>query len=62
MITTTLHGITKNGMEASLYTLTAGSYSATISTYGGILTAFNGPDRNGEVANVVLTCRTLGEK
>lgn len=61
MITKTLHGITKDGKEASLYTLHAGSFSATISTYGGTLIALNAPDKNGEIANVVLSYGSLGE-
>jgi len=61
MITKTLHGTTKDGKIAHLYTLTSGSFSATISSYGGVLIFFAGPDRNGEIANVVLSCKTLGE-
>jgi len=61
MITKTLHGTTKDGKEAYLYTLTNGLFSATISTYGGTLIALHAPDKDGEVANVVLSYKTLGE-
>ena len=61
MVTKTLHGITKDGEKAYLYTLTAGVYSVTISTFGGTLIAFYAPDRNGDTANVVLSYNTLGE-
>ncbi len=61
MITKTLHGITKDGIEASLFTLHSGSYSATISTFGGTLVALNAPDKNGQIANVVLSYGSLSE-
>ena len=43
MITKTLHGTTTDGNIAHLYTLTSGSFSATISTYGGILVSLQDP-------------------
>ncbi|MDC7246582.1 MAG: galactose mutarotase [Sphaerochaetaceae bacterium] len=61
MITKTLHGQTKKGETAYLYTLKAGAYSAVISTFGGTLVEMNVPDKNGNVANVVLSYGTLAE-
>ncbi|NCB01380.1 MAG: galactose mutarotase [Spirochaetia bacterium] len=61
MITKEFHGTTKRGEKAYLYTLTAGSYLATISTYGGTLTALSAPDKNGKVENVVLSYGSLRE-
>lgn len=61
MIHKTPHGTTKNGEKAFLYTLEAGPYTATISTYGGTIVSLIAPDRDGKPGDVVLGYRTLGE-
>ncbi len=61
MITKTVHGQTKKGETAYLYTLSVGSYSATISTFGGTIVALNVPDRDGKIDNVVLSYGSLQE-
>ncbi len=61
MITKEVFGKTKDGKSVELYTLHSGVYSAAVSTYGGALVAFNGPDRNGTVSNILLSYGTLAE-
>ncbi len=45
--------------ETSLFTLSNGSMTATITNYGGIVTSLSVPDRNGKADNVVLGFKTL---
>ncbi len=59
MITKELFGKTKDGKSVELYTLHSGPYSASVSTYGGALVAFNGPDRDGKIANILLSYGNL---
>jgi len=61
MITKELFGTTSDGKSVDLYTLHSGQYSASVSSYGGALVAFNGPDRNGDIANVLLSYGKLEE-
>ncbi len=61
MITKEVFGTTRDGRSVELYTLHSGQYSASVSTYGGALTAFNGPDRNGKIDNVLLSYGKLSE-
>ena len=45
-----------------LYTLTnANGVTAKITNYGGIIVAFNTPDRNGQMGNIVLGLSTLND-
>ncbi len=54
-ITSKPFGTTTNGVKAELFTLTnAKGASATISTYGGIVTKLMMPDRSGKLEDVVL--------
>jgi aldose 1-epimerase len=46
--------IEHSSIGTDLYTLTAGPYTAKITTYGGILTELHAPDRDGQTADVVL--------
>ena len=52
-VTSEVYGTTPAG-EARLYTLKNDSLEVRISTYGGIITHLFAPDRNGEMADVVL--------
>jgi aldose 1-epimerase len=61
MITKAIHGETKRGETAYLYTLSVGQFSATISTFGGTVVAINVPDRAGTIDNVVLSYGSLKE-
>ncbi len=61
MITKETHGTTKDGLKAEIYTIHSGVYSASISTYGGTLIAFNGPDREGKIGNILLSYGSLAE-
>jgi len=54
-------GFTREGEEVFLYTLANGALTARIATYGGVVTELWAPDRNGEMANVVLGLETLKE-
>ncbi|MGL4962927.1 MAG: aldose epimerase family protein [Inquilinus sp.] len=47
-------GTTPDGTAVELYTLTNGTMSVNILTYGGIVHAINVPDRNGKSANIAL--------
>jgi aldose 1-epimerase len=47
-------GRTRDGQAVDLYTLSNGSLSMKVMTYGGIVTEMNVPDRNGNAANVTL--------
>src|SRR5688572_6749283 len=49
------YGKTKDGKEATLYTLTnAKGMRAEITNYGGIVAVLTAPDRDGKFADVVL--------
>jgi aldose 1-epimerase len=53
-------GSTANGKAVDEYTLTnTHGVEAKILTYGGIIASLRVPDRNGQLANVVLGCRNL---
>ena len=47
-------GTTPDGTAVELYTLTNGTMSVNILTYGGIVHAINVPDRNGKSGNIAL--------
>ena len=48
-------GKTKDGTQVELYTLTnAHGMKAKITTYGGIITELDAPDRDGKMGDVVL--------
>lgn len=47
-------GISKDGDKVELFTLYNGKMSVKISNYGGIITAINMADREGNIDNVVL--------
>ena len=47
-------GVLPNGQQATLYTITGGGLQASISDYGAVLVDLLVPDRNGELADVVL--------
>ena len=47
-------GILPSGEQASLYTISCGSLTAKVSDYGAHLVSLLVPDRNGELADVVL--------
>ena len=50
------------GQNVDLYTLTAGDGAAVrISTYGGIVTSWTAPDRNGKPADIVLGFNDLAD-
>jgi len=54
------YGITSDGVQVDEVTLTnASSMEVKIITYGGIVTSIRTPDRNGEIANVVLGFSSL---
>jgi aldose 1-epimerase len=59
-ITRSAFGRLPDGRDASLFTLrNAGGMAATITDFGGIVTALHAPGRDGEHANVVLGFDTL---
>ena len=47
-------GILPDGTQASLYTITGGGLTATVTDYGAHLVSVFVPDRNGNVSDVVL--------
>ena len=47
-------GILPDGTQASLYTITGGGLTATITDYGAHLVSLLVPDRNGHISDVVL--------
>lgn len=47
-------GILPDGTQASLYTITGGGLTATITDYGAHLVSLFVPDKNGNIADVVL--------
>ena len=49
-------GILPTGEEAFLYTISCGKITATITDYGATLVNLYAPDKNGNVADVVLGC------
>ena len=51
-------GVTAEGQEVSLWTLSAGRYSAQVLTLGGILRSFTVPAEGGS-RDIVLGCETL---
>lgn len=54
------YGKTSEGQSVELYTLTnKNGMDVRIITLGGIITSIRVPDRNGEMANVVLGCASL---
>lgn len=48
-------GKTADGKTATLYTLSNGAIETDISDFGGVVTALRVPDRNGKLADVVLS-------
>ena len=53
---------TVDGKPAELYTLTnSNGISAKITNYGGIIVEFNAPDRNGQMANIVLGLSSIDD-
>lgn len=55
-------GKTADGENVDLYTLTnANGLKAGIMTYGGIVTSLHVPDRNGNLADIVLGYDSLEE-
>lgn len=62
MITKQSFGKTaKTREQVDVYTLEVGLYKVSISTYGGAITSFLVPDKEGNVANVVLGYASLAE-
>lgn len=62
MITKKKYGTTaKTHEQVDLYTLKAGSYSVSILTYGGVITSLLVPDKQGNIADVVLGYGSLTE-
>ncbi|WP_041395076.1 aldose epimerase family protein [Parasphaerochaeta coccoides] len=59
MITQRRFGTDPLGQAVTLFTLTAGDYSADIITYGATLVAFRTPDRAGRINDIVLGFDTL---
>ena len=49
-------GILPSGEETTLYTISCGDLSATVTDYGATLVSLFVPDRNGNLADVVLGC------
>ena len=47
-------GVLPTGEQATLYTITLGKFSASVTDYGATLVSLKVPDRNGNVADVVL--------
>lgn len=47
-------GALPSGERASLYTISCGNFTATVTDYGACLVSLWVPDRNGELADVVL--------
>lgn len=61
-ITKSSYGTTADGQEVDEYTLTnANGMEVKIITYGGIITSVRVPDRNGQLANVVLGFDNLAD-
>jgi aldose 1-epimerase len=59
-ITKSDFGVTKDGRDVDLYTLTnANGMVAKITTYGGTLTELWAPDRNGQMEDIVLGFDTV---
>jgi aldose 1-epimerase len=55
-------GVTKDGKNVDLYTLTnKNGMEAKITNYGGILVSLLAPDRNGKMADIVLGYDTLAQ-
>ena len=56
------YGTTKDGKQVEIYTLT-NDHGVVVKflSYGGIITEINAPDRQGQVADIVLGFRTLEE-
>jgi len=54
-------GTSPEGHEVSLYSITADGFSVEIINYGGAVRAIRVPDRQGNLADVVLGCETLPE-
>lgn len=52
-------GTLPDGTSIDLWTLTNGTITAKISTFGGIVTQLHAPDKNGKSADVVLGFDTL---
>lgn len=62
MITKRVHGTTRDYREqVMLYTLTAGEYEMSVSTYGATIVDLIAPDAFGRRANIVLGYRTFEE-
>lgn len=61
-ITKAPFGVTSEGAQVDLYTLTnANGVEAKITNYGAILVSLNVPDRNGQMGDVTLGYSTLAE-
>lgn len=54
MITTKSFGNLPNGKKTTLYLIENGNFSASITDYGATLVSFTGPDKNGNITDVVL--------
>ena len=62
MVTKSIHGITKEGREAALFTVTnKNGMTVVLSEYGARIVSLTAPDKNGVYADVVLGCDTLAE-
>lgn len=56
----TSFGTSKDGRQVDLYTMTnPHGMVVKFMTYGGVITEIDVPDRNGQIGDVVLGCRTL---
>jgi aldose 1-epimerase len=53
-VTSQPFGKMPDGSPVEIYTLSDGAFEARIATYGGIVVSLKAPDRNGNVADVVL--------
>ena len=55
-------GKTKDGKAVDIYSLVNDNNAeVTITNYGGIVVSIKVPDKNGQLGDVALGCRTLGE-
>lgn len=58
-ITKASFGKTRDGTPVDIYTLRNGTAEVKITTYGGLVTSFKVPDRDGHIGDVVLGFDTL---
>ena len=60
-VTKSAFGKTKSGADVSLFTCkNAGGLEMKLMDYGATIVSLNVPDKNGKLANVVLTCKDIG--